>query len=86
VIAADREYTESAEEIETALTMLVEQICALSALIVSIKADGPQDAHHLAIEVPIIKIVLLLRPIGQESVNIYRHMLSLLHSAKPECK
>src|ERR1700680_183138 len=77
MIAADREHAPSAQEIEVALAVLVEQVLTPPGTEANIEADGLEHADHLRIEMARMQGVALGFPLGEQRRGVQGHAILL---------
>ncbi len=73
VVAAHGEHAETAEQVEIAVAVAVEQIGALGADVIGIEPDGLEHAQKLGIEMPVEQRELLGPTFGNELLKIKGH-------------
>src|ERR1700674_4478118 len=77
MIAADREHAPTAQEIEVAVAVLVEQVLTAPGTEADIEADGFQHADHLSIEMARMQRVALVFPLGEQRRGVQGHAILL---------
>src|SRR5262249_12064381 len=75
MVAADREHSPAAQEIEVAVALGVEQILAAPGPEAHVEADGFEQPHHLLVEMLGMQRIALLLAFDEQRRGVQGHAI-----------